>query len=259
MSPDASPAPPAARSDDASVETELAIRTEELARALRELDALTYAVAHDLRAPLRGVLGYLDALREDHGGEMPAPAFAYLQKAIDCAGRTQGMVDDLLRLSRLGRQELSLAPTPLRRVVDDVRHELTAVIGGRNIEWRIDELPVMRCDPALVRQLFVHLLSNAVKFTRPRSHAVIAVQSAVVDGETVIAIRDNGVGFDPNRAPNLFTPFFRLHAPQDFEGTGVGLAFASRIVRRHGGRIWPEATENQGASFLFTLGAGAAT
>jgi light-regulated signal transduction histidine kinase (bacteriophytochrome) len=254
MSPDASPASPAVRSDGTSVEAELAARTDELARAWRELDALTYAVAHDLRAPLRGVLGYLDALREDHGAEIPAPALAYLQKAIDCAGRTQAMVDDLLKLSRLSRQDLVLVPTPLRRLVEDARLELTGVIGGRSIEWRIDDLPVTRCDAALVRQLLVHLLSNAVKFTRPRSHAVIAVQSAVIDGQTVVAVRDNGVGFDPNRAANLFTPFFRLHAPQDFEGTGVGLAFAAKIVRRHGGRIWTEATENQGASFLFTLG-----
>ncbi len=241
------------------MEAQLAARTEDLARALRELDALMYAVAHDLRAPLRGVVGYLDALREDHGPAMPAPSFVYLQKAIECAGRTQTMVEDLLKLSRLGRQEVVLTPTPLRRVVDDVRQELAGAIGGRSIEWRISDLPILRCDASLVRSLFSHLLSNAVKFTRPRSHAVIAIEATVVDGETVFAVRDNGVGFDPNRAPNLFSPFFRLHAPQDFEGIGVGLAFAAKIVRRHGGRIWAEATEHQGASFLFTLGAEATT
>jgi PAS domain S-box-containing protein len=238
---------------DATVDRKMDERAQELARVRQELDAFTYSVAHDLRAPLRGVLGYLDALREDHASEMTPPALAYLQRGIECGVRMQMLMDDLLKLSRINRQELEIIPTALGRIVAEVIAESETHLNGRHIEWQVGELPTLSCDSGLVRRLFANLVSNAVKFTRPQSSAVVHVHHQKVDGEDVLVVRDNGVGFDLPRAANLFTPFFRLHTEQEFEGTGTGLAIAQRIVHRHGGRIWADAALGKGATFYFTL------
>lgn len=237
----------------APLEEQLAACTKELAQLQHELESFTYSVAHDLRAPLRGIAGYLDAMREDHAADLPAPARAYLESALECATRMQGMVEDLLQISRLGRRELVLVPTPLGKIIADVRREIETEVPFREIEWRIAELPSVVCDPALARQVFAALLGNAVKFTRHSPQALIEVFAEQEAGATVLVVRDNGAGFDPQRAGNLFAPFFRLHPPQQYEGAGVGLAKAARIVRRHGGRIWADAAENRGATFYFTL------
>ena len=241
----------------AALEQELRRHKDEVEALSSELEAFTYSISHDLRTPLRGMIGYLGALRQDTGPSLSPEGASYVARAIQCAERMQSLVDDLLRLSRVGRQEIHLLATPLRNLVGQVIAALPPETPARAIEWRLGELPKVACDPILVRQVFEHLISNALKFTRSRPRAVITVEAVVREGETVFVVRDNGVGFDPQHAANLFTPFARMHPADEFEGNGIGLALASRILRRHGGRIWAEAAIDQGASFYFTLGGGA--
>lgn len=227
----------------------------ELERLQAEFDRFSYAVAHDLRAPLRAVAGFLEALNEDYVRELPAPAQAYLQRAIESARRSQRMVDTLLRLSRIGREPLELAATPLTEVVEQVRHELMRDVSGREIEWRLGLLPTVACDRLLCHEAMSQLLANALKFTRDQPNAVIEVFVRDAGSPPVIAVRDNGIGFNAARAEHLFMPFARFHAQQAFEGIGAGLAITDKIVRRHGGRMWAESEEGQGATFNFTLSA----
>jgi len=164
------------------------------------------------------------------------------------------LVDDLLSLSKIGLQELSLEPTPLDSLLRQAMDELTLECSGREIEWRIGELFSAECDPGLMKRVFANLLSNAVKYTGKRDHAMIEVGLTMQNGERVIFVRDNGVGFEMRYVGKLFGVFQRLHKARDFEGTGVGLAIVQRIIRKHGGRIWAQAELNQGATFFFTLG-----
>jgi light-regulated signal transduction histidine kinase (bacteriophytochrome) len=164
------------------------------------------------------------------------------------------LVDDLLGLSQIGRQELSFQDTPLGSLVGQVVEDLAAEHAGRSVEWQIGELFSAECDPGLMKQVFVNLLSNAVKYTRKREHAVIQVGQTRQNGVRVVFVRDNGVGFEMQYVGKLFRVFQRLHKARDFEGTGVGLATVQRIIRRHGGRIWAEAELDRGATFFFTLG-----
>jgi light-regulated signal transduction histidine kinase (bacteriophytochrome) len=163
------------------------------------------------------------------------------------------LVSDLLGLARVGRQELRHHPTGLNTLVEQVVADLTPELAGRQIEWRIGSLPVVECDTGLMKQVLVNLLSNAVKFTRTRAQAIIEVGVQEENEERIIFVRDNGVGFDMKYADKLFGVFQRLHRPQDFEGTGVGLATVQRIIQKHGGRIWVQAEQDKGAVFYFTF------
>jgi light-regulated signal transduction histidine kinase (bacteriophytochrome) len=163
------------------------------------------------------------------------------------------LVDDLLNLARVGRQELRRQPTPLSRLVEEVLTDLRQDTAGRKLEWRIEPLPAVECDPGLMKQVFANLLSNAVKYTRPRAVAVIEVGCRKANGDTAVFVRDNGVGFNMKYADKLFGVFQRFHRAEEFEGTGVGLATVDRIVRKHGGHIWAEAVVDQGATFYFTV------
>ena len=163
------------------------------------------------------------------------------------------LVDDLLNLARVGRQELKRKPTPLSSMVEEVILDLKTEEEKRHIDWQVGPLPTVECDAGLMKQVFANLLSNAVKYTRPRETAVIQIGSAEVKGEPVIFVRDNGVGFSMKYADKLFGVFQRLHPAEDFEGTGVGLATVERIVRKHGGTIWAEAGVDKGATFYFTI------
>jgi len=163
-------------------------------------------------------------------------------------------VDDLLNLSKIGRQDLSIQDTPLDSLLEDVVEEFEPECAGRKVEWRIGGLFSVRCDPGLMKQVFVNLISNAVKYTGKREHAVIQVGEMRQNNERVIFVRDNGVGFDMRYVGKLFGVFQRLHKARDFAGTGVGLAIVQRIIRKHGGRIWAEAELDQGATFFFTIG-----
>jgi len=164
------------------------------------------------------------------------------------------LVDNLLNLAKIGKKELYRRPTPLNPLVELVLNELIPQLSGREIEWQIAALPTVDCDPGLMKQVFVNLLDNAAKYTRPRERAVIQVSQMETDCERVISVRDNGVGFRMEHADKLFGVFQRLHRQDDFEGTGVGLATVQRIIQKHGGRIWAEAEEEKGATFYFTLG-----
>ena len=226
----------------------------ELADSIKELEAFTYSVSHDLRAPLRHISGFSKILTEEFGAGLPPDARHHLQRIEEGTRRMGMLVDDLLNLARVGRRELSVQVAGLQSVVDEVISGLKPDLAGRQVEWRISSLPYVECDPGLMKQVFQNLLSNAVKFTRPRAQAVIEVGQEEQDGRTVIYVRDNGVGFSMKYADKLFGVFQRLHRPEDFEGTGVGLATVQRIIQKHGGRIWAMGELDKGATFYFTLG-----
>ena len=229
-------------------------RTSQLEAANKELEAFTYSVSHDLRAPLRHISGFSRILNEEFAESLPAEAQHHVQRIQEGTRRMGQLVDDLLNLGRVGRKELSLQVAGLRSIVDDVIQSLNPDIGDREVEWKIGDLPYVECDTALMYQVWQNLLSNALKFTRPRSHAVIAIGQEQRDGKAVVYLRDNGVGFSMKYADKLFGVFQRLHRAEDFEGTGVGLATVQRIIQKHGGRIWAEAELDKGATFYFTLG-----
>jgi PAS domain S-box-containing protein len=224
-------------------------RTAELEAANKELEAFTYSVSHDLRAPLRHIVGFSKMLGETTGSSLPEEGKHYLQRIINGTNRMGMLVDDLLNLTRIGRQEIKLEVTSLDSIVKDVVAELTLDLAEREIEWKISSLPCVKGDPALLRVVFDNLLANAVKYTRTRPRAVIEVAA----GKGALFVRDNGVGFDMKYADKLFGAFQRLHRSEDFEGTGVGLAIVQRIVQKHGGRIWAEAEPNKGATFYLSL------
>jgi len=229
-------------------------RTAELSETNIELETFAYSVAHDLRAPLRHIAGYSNVLAQDYGPRLDAEGLRYLGKIGGGAQKMGRLVDDLLSLSKIGRQQLSLQDTPLDSLLRQVIEDLAPECSGREVEWRIGDLFSAECDPGLMKQVFVNLLSNAVKYTRKRDHAVIQVGHTKHNDERVIFVRDNGVGFEMQYVGKLFGVFQRLHKARDFEGTGVGLAIVQRIIRKHGGRIWAEAELDQGATFSFTIG-----
>ncbi|HKC00942.1 MAG TPA: PAS domain S-box protein [Terriglobales bacterium] len=225
----------------------------ELGDANKELEAFTYSVAHDLRAPLRHIQGFSKALVEDFGPGITPAAQEYVHHIVDSTRHMGQLVDDLLSLARVGRQELRIQVTALNSLVEEVLLSLKEETHGRDIRWQVSELPFADCDPGLMRQVFFNLIANAVKYSRPRKPAVIEVGQATVEGHPVIFVRDNGVGFSMKYADKLFGVFQRLHRKEDFEGTGVGLATVQRIIHKHGGRIWAEAEIDKGATFRFTL------
>ena len=229
-------------------------RTAQLEASNKELEAFTYSVSHDLRAPLRHVAGFAKMLVEEYQATLDENAKHYLVRISEGVQRMGQLVDDLLNLARVGRKELGLQVTGLSSIVQAVIAELQPETEGREVEWKIANLPFVECDPALMKQVFQNLLSNALKFTRPRPQAVIEVAERGQDGHNVIVVRDNGVGFSMKYADKLFGVFQRLHRAEDFEGTGVGLATVQRIIAKHGGRIWAEAELDKGATFYFTLG-----
>ena len=228
-------------------------RTAELELANKELEAFSYSVSHDLRAPLRHIDAFSRMLA-DSAKDLPENTRLYLKRIADSVRRMNGLIEDLLALARVGRQELSFRPTRLSSVVDPVIEELKQENVNRSIEWRTAELPSVECDPLLIHQVFRNLLDNSVKFTRQRANAIIDVGTAESEGKDIIYVRDNGVGFSMKYVEKLFGVFQRLHRQEDFEGTGVGLAIVQRIVRRHGGRVWAEGELNKGATFYLALG-----
>jgi PAS domain S-box-containing protein len=228
-------------------------RTAELTAANQEMEAFTYSVAHDLRAPLRHIDAFTRILYEDFSSLLPPEAIRYLENIRGGSQNMSRLVDDLLNLARVGRQELKRQPTPLGDIVNQVVNELKSEAQGRNIEWKIRSLPVVQCDAGLMKLVFANLLSNAIKYTRPRPVAVIEVGANKTNGSSTVFIRDNGVGFNMKYVDKLFGVFQRLHRAEEFEGTGVGLATVDRIIRKHGGAVWAQAEVNKGATFFFTL------
>ena len=236
------------------LEQRVEARTAELTAANKELEAFTYSVSHDLRAPLRHISGFSRILMEEFAPSLPPQAQRHLQRVDEGTRRMGQLIDDLLNLARVGRRDLSLQITGIKSLVEEVIGDLKPDCEGREVEWKIGNLPYVECDSALMSQVLHNLLSNAVKFTRPRARAVIEIGQKEQDGMSVVYVRDNGVGFNVKYADKLFGVFQRLHRPEDFEGTGVGLATVQRIIQKHGGRIWAEAELDKGATFYFTLG-----
>jgi PAS domain S-box-containing protein len=234
---------------------ELEVRNNELSASNQELEAFSYSVAHDLRAPLRQIQGFSHLLLEGNSPDLAAEAPKYIRHIIEGAYHMGRLIDDLLKLSRVGRQALSLGVRNLATLVEDARRDLARETDGRDVRWHIGDLPLVECDAILMRQVFVNLLSNALKYTQRRQPAVIEIGHVNREGLPVVFVKDNGAGFDMKYAGKLFGVFQRLHRREDFEGTGVGLATVKRIIEKHGGRIWAEAGPDKGATFYFTLAA----
>lgn len=236
------------------VAAELQLRGELLEAANKELEAFSYSVSHDLRAPLRHIDGYASLLSKSVGDTLNEKAMRYLQTISDSAKQMGQLIDDLLVFSRMGRQEMLHTTVNLDQLIKTILYDLRLDLQGREISWTIDTLPEVPGDPAMLRQVFVNLISNAIKFTGTRPIAKIAIgldrKSA---GEITVFVRDNGVGFDMQYLDKLFGVFQRLHRADEFEGTGIGLANVRRIVHRHGGRVWAEGIPDQGATFFVTL------
>ena len=190
---------------------------------------------------------------EDFGADLPPGAQDYMRDIMRASHNMGQLVDDLLNLARLGRQELKLQVTPLGPLVDEVLHDLKAETHGREICWQVGELPSAGCDRGLMKQVFLNLFSNAIKYTGRCKVAVIEVGQTNVEGQFEIFVRDNGVGFSMKYADKLFGVFQRLHRKEDFDGTGVGLATVQRIIHKHGGRIWAQSEVDKGATFSFSL------
>jgi signal transduction histidine kinase len=239
-----------------TLETRVIERTAELKVANKELEAFTYSVSHDLRAPIRHISGFAKILVEKFRSSLPAEAHEHLQLIVQAAHRMGQMVDEMLKLARLGRQGLTVKVTGLSSLVEDVITLLAPETEGRQVEWKIGQLPFVECDPILMPQVFQNLISNALKYSRPRSPAVIEIGQTEKEGEKVIFVKDNGVGFDMKYSDKLFGVFQRLHMAEEFEGNGIGLATVERIIKKHGGRVWVEAELDRGATFYFTLGGG---
>ncbi len=230
-------------------------RTSELASANEELEAFTYSVAHDLQAPLRNIQTYAQMLETEFSAKLPAEAQHCLAR-VNALGKTmRQLLEDMLRLSIISKQDLHCRAAELRSLVEEVVAGFKLEHPQRKIDWRLGDLPFAACDAGLIRQVFVNLVSNAVKYTKSRERAVIEISQVRQGDETVIYVRDNGIGFDMKYADKLFGVFQRLHGAEEFEGTGVGLATVARIIRKHGGRIWAEAEPDKGAAFYFTLSA----
>src|SRR6266849_6235415 len=240
---------------NAELEQRVLQRTAQLEAANKELEAFTYSVSHDLRAPLRHIAGFSGILLEEFGPTLDPNAQHYLQRIEEGTRKMGLLVDELLNLARVGRHSLSLQVTGLNSIVQEVVSILKPESGGREVEWKIAELPFVDCDPVLIKQVLQNLMANALKSTRPRSRTVIEVGQIDENGHPAVFVRDNGVGFSMKYADKLFGVFQRLHRAEDFEGTGIGLATVQRIIQKHGGRVWVEAELDRGATFYFSLAA----
>ncbi|WP_216329843.1 sensor histidine kinase [Deinococcus aestuarii] len=233
------------------LERQVAAQTRELRAANEELGAFAYTVSHDLRAPVRHVGSFAGLLRKKIGEE--PGLLRYVDQIEGAATRMETLTDALLGLARTGAAQLNKTDVDLNLLVSASRSDLTPEVQGRSVTWRFGELPVVRADLRLLRQVLANLLGNAVKYSGGRKEAVVEVWAQETPREVTVAVRDNGAGFDPQHAGKLFGVFQRLHHQNEFEGTGVGLANVKRIVEKHGGRVWAEGRPSEGATFFFSL------
>jgi PAS domain S-box-containing protein len=242
------------RSLNARLEQRVVERTAQLQASNEELEAFSYSVSHDLRAPLRHVVGFVGLLEKDAGQSLPEKSLRYLTTISQSAKKMEHLIDNLLSFARIGKSEIRKVEVNLDKLVEETLGDFREQAKERNIAWTIQRLPTVQADSALLRLVLVNLISNAVKFTAGRAEVRIEIGCAPErDIETVIFIRDNGAGFDPTYTKRLFGVFQRLHSESEFEGTGIGLANVQRIIRRHGGRVWAEGVVDGGATFYFSI------
>ena len=235
------------------LEEQVTERTAELMDVNKELEAFSYSVSHDLRAPLRQMAGFITLLQKQIADYPNIKVRQYIASILAASRKMDVLINDLLAFSQIGRTEIQKKKVSLDELVRGVMREIRDEFKERNIIWEVDELPAIIGDRGLLRQVIVNLISNAVKFTSTRSQAEIKIGCKDEDDKYTFFISDNGVGFDMKYADRLFGVFQRLHTQDDFEGTGIGLANVQRIIARHGGRVWAEGAVGQGATFYFTL------
>jgi PAS domain S-box-containing protein len=241
------------RALNAELEERVRARTVALVAANAELEAFSYSVSHDLRAPLRSIDAFSQILLNEHAAPLDAEGRRILRIVLRNAKQMGTLIDDLLAFSRVSRASLDHRPVDMVRLVRGVVEELGEASQGRAIAIDVGPLADVPGDPALLRQVWANLLGNALKFTGPVAHPSVEIRSERVNGECRFTVRDNGVGFDPTYLDRLFAPFSRLHQTADFEGSGIGLAIVARIVARHGGRVWAEGVPGEGALFGFSI------
>ncbi len=235
------------------INAELRTKAEELEAANKELEGFSYSVSHDLRAPLRHMAGFMELLQKRCGEQMDETGCRYMATIYASSKKMGMLIDDLLAFSRIGRAEMTMRKVRFDQLVKEAINEMKEDTEGRDISWKIGELPEAWGDPSLLRLVLVNLISNAVKFTGTRPHAEIEIGCKEEQNEFVFFVRDKGVGFDMKYVEKLFGVFQRLHRQDEFEGTGIGLANVRRVVSRHGGRTWAEGAPDEGATFYFSL------
>jgi signal transduction histidine kinase len=232
---------------------ELAKRARELETSNSELESFAYSISHDLRAPLRHVVGFSELLQKQASSSLDEKSRRFVQTILESAKRMGNLIDDLLAFSRIGRAETKKTLVSLDHLIKDAVAEIGQDTGARIIDWKIEPLPVCYGDRSMLKLVMVNLVSNAVKFTHMRARAVIEIGCLDRENEVEVFVRDNGAGFDMQYVDKLFGVFQRLHLPEQFEGTGIGLATVRRIIHRHGGEVRAEGAVDVGATFYFTL------
>jgi signal transduction histidine kinase len=222
--------------------------------ANKEMESFIYSISHDLRAPVRAMSGFAKIINEDYAGKLDAKGEDYLARILKGSEKATQLIDDLLRLSKISREEIERSEVNLSDKASEIVKELREMDRGRNVEVIVQEGLTASVDPRLIELALSNLLSNAWKFTSKTENARIEFRTIQRDGETVYYVKDNGVGFEPTYADKMFWPFHRLHSEEEFEGTGIGLAIVDRVIRRHGGKVWAEGEVGKGATIYFTLG-----
>jgi light-regulated signal transduction histidine kinase (bacteriophytochrome) len=230
------------------LEALVADRTRELAATVKELESFAYSVAHDLRAPLRAIHSFSRALMEDYGDRFDGDALDFMQRIMRASDRMSQLIDDLLRLSHIGRGDIVPAPTDLSAMITEICMRLAEREPGRHVALDVQDGMVVQGDARLLALAFENVLDNAWKFTRKREAATVRAFMEEQDGRRIVRIADNGTGFDMRYRHKLFVPFQRLHRADDFEGTGIGLVIVARVVARHGGEVWIDGAEGEGTT-----------
>jgi light-regulated signal transduction histidine kinase (bacteriophytochrome) len=228
-------------------------RTAQLETSNEELEAFSYSVSHDLRAPLRAIHGFSEILLEDFADTLDNEGKGYLDRILVNSRKMENLIDDLLALSLLGRRDLNPKTIDITALVKVVIGELSENVSNRKIDFIVAECPSIEADESLVEMMLTNLISNAIKFTRDRKKTIVEFGCLKDQKKSTYYLKDNGIGFNMANAKNLFTPFQRLHPDRNFEGTGIGLAIVQRIIQRHGGQVWAEAKVDKGATFFFTI------